>query len=201
VLGGAFDPPHLGHLALSRAGVERFGLDRLLVRVVEDPGHRSVVASAADRLALAEIAFAAVPGAEIALDPFARTVDSLEHLALSEPVFLIGADEFAAFLSWKQPERVLELARLGVATRPGYAADALDDVLARLSHPERVELFPLAPWPISSSEIRRRVRERESLKDVVAPDVEAEIRRRGLYGPRPDTLTAPKGHPERTQAD
>ena len=57
--------------------------------------------------------------AEVALDPIARTVDSLEALALDDPVFLIGADEFVALPTWKDPQRVLDLARLGVATRPG----------------------------------------------------------------------------------
>ena len=154
VLGGAFDPPHNGHVALADAAIVHFGLERLLVRVVEHPGHRSVVASAEDRLELARIAFAGVPVAEVALDPFPRTVDSLEALALADPVFLIGADELAAFPGWKEPERVLELARLGVATRPGYPAAVLDGVLARLARPDRVELFPFAHAFRAGSRIR-----------------------------------------------
>src|SRR5262249_6286803 len=130
ILGGAFDPPHNGHVALARTAIGRFGLEQLLVRVVEHPGHKSVDAGAADRLALAQIAFADVGGVTVELDPFARTVDSLEALGLADPVFIVGADEFASFLGWKDPGRVLELARLGVATRPGYPAGALDAVLA-----------------------------------------------------------------------
>jgi len=111
VFGGAFDPPHVGHVELARAGVERFALQRLLVRVVEDPGHKAVRTPAPVRRRLAELAFASVAAAEVALDRFARTVDSLESLALPDPVFLVGADEFASFLEWKEPARVLELAR------------------------------------------------------------------------------------------
>jgi nicotinate-nucleotide adenylyltransferase len=126
LLGGAFDPPHNGHVALARAAIDHFGLDRLLVRVVERPGHRHVEASAADRLELARQAFATVAGAgvEVALDEHARTVDSLEALRLDDPIFVIGADEFASFLEWKEPARVLELARLGVGGggRPTPAA-------------------------------------------------------------------------------
>ena len=201
ILGGAFDPPHLGHVALARAAVERFGLDRLLVRVVEDPGHKQVVASAADRLALVRLAFAPVPEAEVELDGFARTVDSLEHLGVPDPVFLIGADEFASFADWKRPERVLELARLGVATRPGYPRDVLDRVLSGLERRDRVELFPIEPLPISSSGIRERVAAGLPLDGLVDPHVAAEIARRGLYRGAADTLRLPEGHAERTQAD
>src|SRR5262249_33941492 len=152
-----------------------FGLGRLLVRVVTDPGHKEVEAGAADRLALARLAFASLPEAEVELDAFARTVDSLEELGLADPVFLVGADEFVAFLEWKLPERVLGLARLGVATRPGYPADALDRVLSRIDDAGRVELFEIEPFAISSSEIRERVAAGEPLDGLVDPLVAAEI--------------------------
>ena len=184
ILGGAFDPPHDGHVALAQAAVYHFALDRLLVRVVESPGHKRVEAGAPDRLALARIAFADVREAEVALDPFAWTVDSLEALELDDPVFLVGADEFASFHEWKEPERVLEVARLGVATRPGYARQALDEVLAKLARPERVELFALDPFPVSSSEIRDRVERGAPLDRLVPARVAAEIERLGLYRPR-----------------
>ena len=181
VLGGAFDPPHNGHVALAQGAVAYFGAGRLLVRVVAAPGPRSVSASADDRLALAKLAFGAVPGAEVALDTHARTVDSLEALDLDDPVFLIGADELASFSTWKEPERVLALARLGVATRPGVASERLDAVIASLSRPDRVELFKIEQLPISSSEIRARVARGESIGDLVPLPVAAEIERRDLY--------------------
>ena len=181
ILGGAFDPPHVGHVALAAAGIERFSLDRLLVGVVADPGHKEVETPADVRLELARLAFASVAQAEVALDPFARTVDSLEALALDDPVFLVGADEFAAFLGWKEPERVLELARLGVAARPGVDDERLQIVLDALSRPERVTFFPLAPHPISSTELRQRVASGGSLDGLVPPGVEAAIARLGLY--------------------
>jgi nicotinate-nucleotide adenylyltransferase len=181
VLGGAFDPPHNGHVALARTAIDHFGLDRLLVRVVESPGHKSVEAGADDRLALTELAFVDVPHADVTLDSFARTVDSLEALELDDPVFLVGADELAGFLGWKEPERVLELARLGVATRPGYPQQALEAVLTRLPHPERVEIFPLEPFAVSSSELRDRVASGRPLDGLVPRGVADEIARRGLY--------------------
>ena len=181
VLGGAFDPPHDGHVALAQGAVAHFGVTRLLVRVVAAPGHRSVSATAEDRLALAKLAFAAVPGGEVALDPHARTVDSLEALDLDDPVFLIGADELASFRTWKSPDRVLRLARLGVATRPGVARERLDAVIAELSDPARVELFEIEQLPISSSEIRARVADGRPIDGLVPASVAVEIERRDLY--------------------
>ena len=182
ILGGAFDPPHNGHVALAREAVEHFGLERLLVRVVADPGHKEVDTAPALRLQLAELAFASLDVAEVSLDPFARTVDSLEALALPAPVFLVGADEFASFLTWKEPERVLELARLGVATRPGVDRARLDAVLAALAHPERVTCFPIDPLPISSAEIRERLGAGEPVDGLMPLEVAAEVARLGLYG-------------------
>lgn len=182
ILGGAFDPPHLGHVAVASGGVGCFGIDRLLVRVIADPGHKEVATPAEVRLALARVAFADVTEAEVALDPYSRTVDSLRALALDDPVFLIGADEFVSFLSWKEPRKVLELARLGVATRPGVDPVLVDDVLSQLGLRERVTVFPIEPHPISSTEIRARVAEGLEIVDLVGPAVAEQIGRLGLYG-------------------
>jgi nicotinate-nucleotide adenylyltransferase len=183
VLGGAFDPPHVGHVELARRGVERFELARLLVRVVEEPGHKVVATAPQIRRELAELAFAPIDEAEVTLDPCPRTVDSLEALALDDAVFLVGADEFADFLRWKEPERVLELARLGVATRPGVDRARLDGVRRRLERPERVTYFEIEPLPVSSSDIRARAAAGDPLDGLVPPAVAAEIARLGLYRP------------------
>jgi nicotinate-nucleotide adenylyltransferase len=182
VFGGAFDPPHVGHVELASRGVDRFDLDRLLIRVVEDPGHKDVDTAPQIRLFLAELAFAPLDEAEVSLDPFSRTVDSLAALALDDPLFLVGADEFADFLGWKDPGKVLELARLGVATRPGIDRAGLDAILASLDRPDRVSFFEIEPLPVSSSDIRRRAAAGESIDGLVPPAVEAEMARLGLYG-------------------
>ena len=181
VFGGAFDPPHLGHVELARRGIERFALGRLLVRVVEHPGHKEVVTPPDVRLRLAELAFEPIPGVVVELDPCARTVDSLEALSLEAPVFLVGADEFESFLTWKDPARVLELARLGVATRPGVERGKLDAVLATLEHSDRVSFFSIEPLPMSSSEIRARAGAGDPIDAFVPAAVAAEIAVLGLY--------------------
>ena len=181
ILGGAFDPPHLGHVGLARASVERFGLDRLLVTVVERPGHRGTEAGPAERLELALLAFADVPGAVVEPEPEQYTVDALERRGLDDPIFLIGADQFASFPTWKRPERVLELARLGVATRPGSSGQTVDGVLATLERPERVLVFELEPIDVSATAIRARASLGEPIDGLVPPAVAAAIERLGLY--------------------
>ncbi len=181
IFGGAFDPPHVGHVELARRGIERFGLDRLLVRVIEEPGHKDVTTAPQIRLLLAELAFAPLDETEVALDPFPRTVDSLEALALHDPLFLVGADEFADFLGWKRPVQVLELARLAVATRPGVDRCRLNAVLAQLGRPDRVAFFEIEPLPVSSSDIRARVAAGEPIDGLVPSSVAAEIARLELY--------------------
>lgn len=181
VFGGVFDPPHLGHVALARAGIEHFALSRLLVRVVASPGHKPVGTPPGMRLRLARLAFAELPAAEVALDRQPRTVDSLEALRLADPVFLLGSDELAALPAWKEPERVLELARLGVATRPGVDPAALERARLRLGRADRITFFPFAPLAASSSGIRRLLRERRPVEGLVPPAVAGEIAALGLY--------------------
>jgi len=178
LLGGTFNPPHNGHLALARAARDHFGFDDLVVLVAERPGHKEVQLDAETRLKLAQAGF---PDDKVEPDPYERTVDMLRACDWSEPLFLIGADQFADFLTWKDPEGVLALARIGVATRPGYPPERLDAVLRQLSRPGRVELFEIEPVPISSREIRDRVGRGESIDGLVPPAVAELIRSLGLY--------------------
>jgi nicotinate-nucleotide adenylyltransferase len=197
ILGGVFDPPHVGHVALARAAMEQLGLDRLLVLVVADPGHKVAITPAAKRLELARLAFADVPGVEVELDPHARTVDSLEARRPADAVFVLGADEFADFPSWKRPERVLELVRLGVAMRPGVPDRRVREAHANLPAPDRISYFEMEPVVVSSTLVRERVARREPIDELVPPAVGEAIARLGLYA-APDYTD---GEEERTRTD
>ena len=176
--GGSFDPPHRGHVELARRAKEELGLERLVVLVSGDPGHKRVETPASVRLELARAAF---PHDDVQLDEHARTFDTLRaHREWHDPVFLVGADEFRDFLSCKEPNELLELTRLAVATRPGYPREELEAVLGRLDRPERILFFDMQPIPVAS----RALRERFVAADV--PSAVAEIiRREGLYVARP----------------
>ena len=169
VFGGTFDPPHVGHVALLEGTKRHFGDEPVLVLVVADPGHREAVSSAGDRLALAQAAF---PGEHVERDEHPRTIDMLRARRLDDPVLLLGSDQLADFSSWKEPEAVLELARLAVAARPGFAA---------ADPPPGVTFFEIEPSPVSSTEIRRRVAAGEPIDGLVPSAVAAEIARLGLY--------------------
>jgi nicotinate-nucleotide adenylyltransferase len=181
--GGAFDPPHRGHVELARRAKEELGLDRLVVLVMERPGHKRVETPAASRLEMARAAF---PEDDVILDGEARTVDTLRaHPEWENALFLIGADEFCDFRSWKEPDEVLRRARLAVATRPGFPRERLEGVLASLEHPERVRFFEIEPTPVASRELRARLEEGADVTADVPPPVAAIIEREGLYGRAP----------------
>jgi nicotinate-nucleotide adenylyltransferase len=184
--GGAFDPPHLGHVAVAAAARERFGAERLVVLVNERPAHRAVHASAEDRLALARAAF---PGDDVRVDPYPRTVELLRVERFDDPVFVIGADQFRNFLSWNEPAEVLERTRIAVATRPGFTRERLEEVLGRLARSERVLFFEIEPNPVASTVVRAGVAAGEPLDELVPAAVAELISERGLYRSRAgDTL-------------
>jgi nicotinate-nucleotide adenylyltransferase len=176
--GGAFDPPHLGHVAVADAARERFAVERLVVLVAEQPGHRRVQAPAAARLVLARAAF---PRDDVRLDPHPRTVELLRAEAFDDPIFVVGADQFCEFPAWSEPDEVLERARLAVATRPGFSRRRLARVLDGLARPERVVFFDVEPNPAASRDVRARIAAAAPLDGLVPPAVAELIEAQGLY--------------------
>jgi nicotinate-nucleotide adenylyltransferase len=178
--GGSFDPPHFGHVELARRAKEELGLGRLVVLVSSNPGHKHVDTPADVRLRLAKAAF---PDDEVVLDEFPRTIDLLRaHPEWDDPVFLIGADQFRDFLTWKEPGEVLHHARIAVATRPGFPREELEPVLSQLEHPERVLFFEIDPTPVASRELRGRLAAGEEVAPEVPAAVGNLIRSERLYG-------------------
>ena len=178
--GGAFDPPHVGHVEVARAAKEHFDLLRLTVLVSERPGHKDVFLPAAARLELARAAF---PDDDVRLDPYARTIDLLRAESFDDPLFVVGADEFCDFLTWKEPDEVVARARIGVATRPGFPRERLDGVLRGLRRPERVLFFDIEPNPAASRDIRALAAAGRPLDGLVPPVVARLIEERRFYLP------------------
>jgi nicotinate-nucleotide adenylyltransferase len=176
--GGAFDPPHLGHVEVVRAAKARFGLARLVVLVTAAPGHKGVEAPTEARLELARAAF---PDDDVRLDPHPWTIELLRAESFDDPLFVIGADQFCEFPTWKEPEEVLARTRLAVATRPGFPPERLDAVLGRLAQPERVVFFDIEPNPAASRDIRGLAAAGEPLDGLVPPAVAGLIAALGLY--------------------
>ena len=174
VLGGVFDPPHLGHVALAEGALNELGADRLLVLVVVNPGHKPTELDPQTRLELARLAFGHLPRTEIRLDDHAYTVDLLRDEQFGDAVLVIGADEWAAFATWKEPAEILRLIPVAVARRPGQPEPEGD-----------VEVFPIEQLPISSREVRERTESGEPIDDLVPASVAREIERRGLYSGAP----------------
>src|SRR6266508_4022655 len=153
LFGGAFNPPHLGHVELARRALEEFNLDKLLVLVSDDPGHKPVESPLEQRLALARLAFAGLPRTEVI------------------------ADQYRDFPTWKEPDAVLERVPLGVATRSGVERPPVVP-----EHEGRVRFFEIDSPPISSRDLRERARRGEPLDGLVPEPVAREIENRSLYG-------------------
>jgi nicotinate-nucleotide adenylyltransferase len=178
LFGGAFDPPHRGHVELVRRAKQELGLDDVVVLVAADPGHKRVETPPAVRLEMARAAF---PGDTVLLDGHARTIDLLrEHPDWQDAWFVIGADEFADFLSWKEPDEVLRRVKLAVGTRPGFPRERVRGVLDGLAQRHRVRLFDMEPVPAASRDLRQHLIEAD-----VSPAVAEIIRREGLYRAEP----------------
>lgn len=152
------------------------------------PPHKEVAVAAEIRFRLAEAAFAGLPRVELCRfevdrEAPAYTLETVRHAerVWGDLVFLVGADEFADFLSWHEPDAVLEHARLGVATRPGVARADLDRVLGRLARPDRVELFQIPAVDISSRDVRARAARGEPIEALVPGEVARLVDELDLY--------------------
>ena len=180
LFGGAFDPPHNGHVELVEGARAALGLTEVVALVTATPGHKAVTTPATARLELARAAF---PRERVLLDEHPRTIDTLRaHPEWHGGTFLLGADEFLDFPHWKEPQAVLELVQLGVATRPGYPRERLEAALAQLAAPGRVEFFPITPMPIASRELRALLDGGGDVSAFVPAAVRRLIERDQLYG-------------------
>ena len=189
VLGGTFDPIHLGHLAAARAAMDCAHLDRVLFVPSAQPPHRAAAQAAAeDRLAMSRLAVDGESHFEVSDIEAKRggksfTVDTLEELHRSFPndhLFLIlGWDAARLFRSWHEPDRVSELASIVIVSRG--KAQPMPSEIKGLA-PERLIICHVSTPDISGSELRRSISAGESAAGKVSPAVERYIAAHHLYG-------------------
>jgi nicotinate-nucleotide adenylyltransferase len=219
LLGGTFDPIHLGHLAVARAAQHTLRLETIRFLPAAQPPHRpdSPHASEYHRVEMARLAVAGrdqpgtrweVSGLELDRDGPSYTFDTLrsihaEGLTPQQIVFLTGADAFAEIETWYRYPEVLDCAHFGVVTRPGTTLESLrqrlptlaprmieaPDVI-RTSSP-RIILIPADTPDISSTDIRRLAARGGSIAEFVPAAVAAYIEQHSLYRTAPVTPDSP----------
>jgi len=193
VFGGTFDPPHRGHLALAAAARRQLQLEAVWFMPAGQPSLKpDVVTPAKVRAEMVSLVTRGRTGYRVTRDELKRpgvsyTVDTLARLRQqlgpdAEIYFIMSWQTLDQFPGWRQPERILELARIAAAPRPGTTAPDLAALETRLPGIcARLVLIEMPPLDISATLIRERVARGQSIGDLVTPAVAACIRRRGLY--------------------
>jgi nicotinate-nucleotide adenylyltransferase len=192
LFGGTFDPPHIGHLVIADQALRQLTLDVVWFAPVGQPTHKDNhhVSQAAHRVAMTRLAISDDPRFQLRLDDVVRppphySLTLLESLKAKQPsdefVFIVGGDSLEDLPNWHRPERLLALTQLAVAHRPGATPD--------LSHlqkkfpdlRERVMWVDTPLMDLSSTDLRQRVRNGQSIRYLVQHEVEAYIHRNKLY--------------------
>jgi nicotinate-nucleotide adenylyltransferase len=191
VVGGTFDPIHLGHIVMAEGAADCVPLDRVLLIPAAEPPHRGPAAAPAhDRLEMARIAAAGHPRLEVCDIEVRRsgpsfTVDTLRELARKRPgdelYLVLGWDAARDIAAWRDPRELMRLARLVVVPRPGYPAPRPEDLVAAGIDPERTLLCDISTPAVESRDIRRMLERGEGLTGLLDPGVEAYLRDRRLY--------------------
>ena len=193
ILGGAFNPPHIGHLLCAQEALVQLELDRVVFMPVGVAPHREIEADpgAEARLEMVELALAdderfAASRVELDREGPSYTSDTLEQLRSESPedeLFLIlGGDQAASLPSWHEPEKVLERATVAVFERVSWGRNAIMIKIGRLPGAERVRYLDMPLMQVSSSAIRRRVRESLPIRYLVPDKVADYISSHDLYG-------------------
>jgi len=192
ILGGTFNPPHIGHLVCAQEAYDQLGLDRVVLMPAGQPPHKQVDADPGAEVRC-ELCRRAVAGddrftvSRLELDRPGRsfTVDTLRALHDESPqddlTFIVGGDMARSLPTWREPEAVLELATLAVAERAEDRRDAIAAALTSLAGAERVRFFEMPRVDVSSSLVRERVATGRPIRYLVPDAVAEAIAQNGWY--------------------
>jgi len=208
ILGGAFNPPHIGHLVCAQEALLQLELDKVVFMPVGEAPHRELVGDPGmeARLELVELAIAddsrfEASRLEVERSGPSYTADTLrtlrEQSADDELFLILGGDQAAALASWHEPEEVLALAQLAVVERTNWSRNAIGIKIGRMKGAERIRYIDMPIIQVSSSAIRRRVAAGLPIRYLVPDSVATYIAEHGLYGapgpaaePTPEEATA-----------
>jgi nicotinate-nucleotide adenylyltransferase len=190
IFGGAFDPPHMGHVALAKTAIAQLKLDELRIIPTGEAWHKvGALSPALHRLAMAELAFGDL--GPVVIDPretqrqgASYTVDTLRELhaefPASEFFVILGEDQGQAFTSWHRWEEIPQLATICVAARAGFTGKARHlDGSAAPAH--EFVLLKMPPVPLSSTDIRQEVANHHNVAPLVLEPVARYIDKHHLY--------------------
>jgi nicotinate-nucleotide adenylyltransferase len=193
ILGGAFNPPHIGHLVCAQEAFVQLELDKVVFVPTGQAPHREIEEDPGGEARL-EMCEAAIDGderfevtrAELDREGPSYTADTLAALHESAPddelFLLLGGDQAASLARWHQPERVLELATLSVVERVGYTRSTISIQLGRVKGADRVTYLDMPLMQVSSTSIRKRVAAGRPIRYLVPGRVIEYIDSNGLYG-------------------
>jgi nicotinate-nucleotide adenylyltransferase len=193
IFGGAFNPPHVGHLVLAQEAHWQLDLDTVVLVPFGEPAHRTLEVDPGPevRFQMCDYAVAAdarlgVSRIEIDRPGPSYTVDTLRELRRRAPddelVLLIGGDQAAALATWRDPEEILTLAVVGVAERDEWRREEIASRLGGLGSPERIRFFDMPRVDVSSTLVRRRAAAGQPIRYLVPDKVANFIGAQSLYG-------------------
>ncbi|HEY2719022.1 MAG TPA: nicotinate (nicotinamide) nucleotide adenylyltransferase [Solirubrobacteraceae bacterium] len=192
ILGGTFNPPTLGHLAIARHALRELELERVALMPAGSPPHKQIAPDpgAEHRLAMCELLVRGAQGVsvcalELGRDGPSYTVDTLRALHARHPetelTFIVGADVALTLPSWHEPEALLELAMVAVAARPGSDHSEVVDAVTSLGGNERVRFLDAPLIDVSSSRARERAAAGEPIERLVGGDIADYVAEHSLY--------------------
>jgi len=188
-MGGTFNPPHLGHLICAEEVYDHFEFDKVIFVPSARPPHKdnSEILDAQHRYTMTVLATRDNPHFEVSRVELDRpgwsySIETVREFKRkygqdTEIYWIVGADSVLEMFSWKAVDELLSICNFVAINRPGYDLNQADQRFLK-----KVQLFKVTDVDISASEVRRRVRQGESIKYLVPSDVESYIYENGLYG-------------------